>query len=139
MKKIFYLYTIILIYLVLFKFNFSFETIKEYITTFRTNEYEYYNLIFFKTIKSQLSNLNIFSLVNLIFNTLAFMLFGILFQIAYKKKLFYKLLLSVVLIILVECTQLIYHIGIFDVDDIVLNVVCIYIGIFFVKVISYKK
>lgn len=94
--------------------------------TERTGEY-HYNLILFKeikrfwTYKRTLGVVVVFS--NLIGNVIGFMPFGFFMPVLAKKtnRFLTIFLLSLVLSLLIETTQLVFKVGSFDVDDLLLN------------------
>ncbi len=133
MKKIFFLYSFCLLFLILFKFNFTFNDLKESILLFRESDYDKVNLVLFNTIKLQLNDLNYWSLTNLFANTIPFLIFGILLTLSFKINLFYEILIITVFVLFIEVNQLIFMIGTFDVDDIFLNVIFSFIGIVITK------
>lgn len=139
MKKIFYLYVIILLFLILFKFKFTYTDILNSINVFRENNYNRVNLIAFKTIKTQINVLNYWSVTNLLANTLPFYILGLLYQVSFKNNLIQKILISFLFILFIEIIQLIFYIGIFDIDDLILNTSFIILGIFSVLIVFKVK
>lgn len=132
-KIIFYIYTIILIFFVLFKFSFTINDLKDTIEQFREVEYQRVNLDFLNTIKMQVSILDRWAIINLLGNTIPFVIFGLLFYISFKCKIINLFLYSLIFIISLELIQLIFVIGTFDIDDIFLNSLSILIGLVFGK------
>lgn len=136
-KIIFLIYTLMLIFCILFKFSLSFEDIKDQIIEFRSNDYNKINLVLFDTIRTQLSLLNKWAIINLIANTIPFLFYGILFFVAFDIKFIKMLLINFIFILSLEIIQLYFYIGTFDVDDILLNIAFIIIGFTTVNIV-YK-
>lgn len=134
MKKIiaisFTLYSILLIYFILFKFNFSLIQLENMISEFRSNGYQRVNLILLNSIKMQIMILDKWAILNLIGNTLPFIIYGFMFHLLFGFDILKSLLINFALVILIECIQLFFIIGTFDVDDILLNNISILVGLF---------
>ncbi len=117
-RLFFYLYIIVLAYFLFFSESFGRGSFSE--------EYRY-NLELFVEIKRfikyrQLVGFDVF-MINILGNIIAFMPFGFLLPIVYEKYrgffrvAFYSLLFSLA----AEAIQMVTRVGIFDVDDILLN------------------
>ena len=93
-----------------------------------------YNLIPFRTIENLIVNYKYYELdawiYNLFGNVAAFMPLGFLLPIVSgaKKKLRVTVLLSFALLLMAEAAQLIFRVGVFDVDDIILNMLGVIFG-----------
>ncbi|MDD3172264.1 MAG: VanZ family protein [Herbinix sp.] len=115
---LFYLYIIILSYFLFFSEHYGRENVmKEY----------HYNLEFFKEIKRFIKYRELLGfesfVVNILGNILAFAPFGFLLpllKIKYRK-FFYTTFLCLLFSVSVELVQLLLKVGIFDVDDIMMN------------------
>jgi glycopeptide antibiotics resistance protein len=102
-----------------------------------------YNLYPCKTIFSYIieynsSNKALF-IINIIGNIVVFVPFGFLLPIAFQKQLnrLDKLLFaSVIGIVLIEIVQLVLKLGVFDIDDVILNSIGVLIGFVILKVIE---
>lgn len=142
-KVLFYIYTIILIFLILFKFSFTLNQIQENILIFRNNGYIRINLELFKTIKMQINHIReTWALKNLLGNTIPFILYGVFFELAFNKGIIQSILINLTIIFAIELTQLLLIIGTFDVDDILLNIISVASGVIFIKEVikkQYKK
>jgi glycopeptide antibiotics resistance protein len=89
------------------------------------------NTVPLKTIKSQLKNIRSgYARWNIMANTICFMPFGFLLPLITKRKCgFFRTFFSGVLLSLfIEVCQYVFSIGLFDVDDIILNVVGVIFG-----------
>ncbi|MFI3252615.1 MAG: VanZ family protein [bacterium] len=136
---IFYIYTCIMFFLVLFKFNFTYERIKESIELFRVSDYKMVNLDFLSTIKMQINQKNNWAFLNLFGNTIPFIFYGILFVLSFDTSLIKSILINLFVVLLIEIIQLIFVIGTFDIDDIFLNLTSIILGIILIKYTSFNK
>ena len=93
-----------------------------------------YNLVLFKEIKRYLYNVETIGIwsviINLLGNVIFFIPFGIILPITSRKftKLYRVIFLMFGFSLFVELMQLIFKIGAFDVDDILLNVIGAFIG-----------
>lgn len=81
-----------------------------------------YNLIPLKTILEIISNQHLYSIIiNIFGNLLIFMpLEYFIIELFNKNKFFINLLISILLITAIELLQLIFKVGVFDIDDIIL-------------------
>jgi glycopeptide antibiotics resistance protein len=89
------------------------------------------NLIPFKTIIPYLSGKNgyLIPMINIVGNIIALVPAGFLIPFVYNKMNWRKTtLLAILLGLSIETTQLILHIGIFDIDDVILNCFGVIIG-----------
>lgn len=133
-------WTLFIIYLVgMFYFLFFSE---HYGRTEELNDYKY-NLEFFNEIKRYIRYHKVlgfeFVLVNLFGNVLAFMPFGFCLPIISKNedKFLRILTASFFFSMMIETIQLIYKIGIFDVDDLFLNTIGGVLGFIAYRSLSY--
>ena len=99
-----------------------------------------YNLIPFKEIERfwiYRKELGIHSFLNLVGNVLGFMPAGFFIPILWKKKpgCFYTMCLTLQMSFQVELVQLIFRIGSFDIDDMILNTLGGLLGYFFFKMV----
>jgi glycopeptide antibiotics resistance protein len=117
---LFYVYIILLFYFLFFS--------ERYGRDFQLHEYRY-NLVFFKEIKRFIryrQQLGFESfVVNILGNIIAFAPFGFLLPLLNIKfrKFFYVTFLSLMFSLVIETIQLIFKVGIFDVDDIMMNTI----------------
>ncbi len=77
--------------------------------------------------------------VNIIANVLIFIPFGFFGMIILKKRTFWVILLGAMFIVTIETFQMITAVGIFDVDDIWLNILGVIIGVVFYKLYIVLK
>ncbi|MBH1939283.1 VanZ family protein [Mobilitalea sibirica] len=124
----FYLYIILLCYFLFFSEHYGRDLISE--------DYRY-NLEFFKEIKRFIKYREILGLesfvVNILGNILAFAPFGLLLPLLNKRyrRIFYVTFLSCTFSLAIELVQMYSKVGIFDVDDVVLNTLGGLIGYLF--------
>lgn len=128
-KVIWWIYFVLLFGIVIIKFRGSFSEllIKMESTPFGTN----YNLIPFKSIGEQLSHFSEgWARFNLLGNIIPFVPFGFLLPVASEKiNSFIKILFAGFgFLLFVEVFQFFTRLGSFDVDDIFLNMLGIFIG-----------
>ena len=128
-KVIWWIYFVLLFGIVIIKFRGSFSEllIKMESTTFGTN----YNLIPFKSIGEQLSHFSEgWARFNLLGNIIPFVPFGFLLPVVSEKiNSFIKILFAGFgFLLFVEVFQFFTRLGSFDVDDIFLNMLGIFIG-----------
>jgi glycopeptide antibiotics resistance protein len=125
---LFYLYIILLSYFLFFSEHYGRDYILE--------EYRY-NLEFLKEIKRFIRYRELLGLesfvVNILGNVLAFAPFGFMLPLLNKKyrKFFILFFLSILFSLTVEVAQMLLKVGIFDVDDILLNTIGGIIGYLF--------
>ena len=102
----------------------------------------YVNVIPLKTTVEQLRNLNAglinteIVLANTLGHILAFFPMGALLALAYERTRQKHLLLVSFFSLLLELIQLVLHIGSFDVDAIIFNVVGYFVGLWFTKAVT---
>lgn len=102
----------------------------------------YVNVIPFKTTVEQLRNLNAglinteIVLANTLGHILVFIPLGALLELAYEGTWQKHLLLVTVFSLLLELIQLVLHIGSFDVDAIIFNVLGYFVGLWFTKAVT---
>lgn len=102
----------------------------------------YVNAIPFKTTVEQLRNLNAglinteIVLANTLGHVLAFIPLGALMAVYYERAWQKHLLLVAFFSFLLELMQLVLHIGSFDVDAIIFNVVGYFVGLWFTKAVT---
>ncbi len=100
-----------------------------------------YNLIPFKTILNLIINFKYFELevwvYNLFGNIAAFIPLGILLPVVLgmKRKLTATVVFSMVFLLSAEAAQLIFRVGVFDIDDIILNMAGVILGYVIYKLI----
>lgn len=132
---VFGIYLIVLIYFLLLKGNLS-ALPKDY-TKLHQGVFQKpgnFNLMPFKTIRifwhSFLLHRDIFSVVNLIGNLIAFIPFGLLFPLLLKQKKTFLLtmLAGSCLIMAIELIQLVTLWGILDIDDFIMNFSGLFLG-----------
>lgn len=92
------------------------------------------NLIPFKTLIQDIQ----YSKVHLFLNILLFIPFGILFPLAYPRRSSFLTFTMIALLCIlgIELTQRLTYLGIFDIDDIILNLLGCLIGYFGYRVIK---
>lgn len=96
-----------------------------------------YNLVPFKEIMRYIHRFEAFGFlrvfINLAGNILAFIPFGFLFPLCFKKKrrMITTLLSGLLFVVLIEFLQVVTRVGCYDVDDIILNMTGIFIGSLF--------
>ncbi len=142
-RILFVLYIIILAYFLFFS--------DKYGRTISTEEYRY-NLTLFKEVKRFIHYRDEVGLesfiVNIFGNILAFAPFGFVLPIISKdtRKMTHITLLSLEFSFTIELIQLIFRIGVFDVDDVLMNTlggmvggICFFICYKFSKKSKYKK
>lgn len=143
-KKIFFIYILMLLIFIVAKFN---ENINSVIATIQTNierrgldSGSGINLVPFKTISAYSSTLhNGIPFVNLLGNIIPFIPMGFLIPMAFptQRNIINTMISCLLLIICIEILQLIFYLGSFDIDDILLNLLSSFIG--FILFSAYKK
>lgn len=128
-KAIWWIYLILLIVIVVFKFRGSFVALSVKIATtpFGTN----YNLVPFQSIMEQLSQFSEgWAKFNLLGNIVPFMPFGFLLPIVYPKLCTLKqvFICGLIFTLSIEVLQFLTRLGSFDIDDIILNMSGILFG-----------
>ncbi len=138
-KFIWYLYIVLLFLIVIIKFRGSFS---ELINRCNSDIIAGYNIIPFSTLKIQLKHFSEgWARFNLFGNIIPFMPFGTLLPIAYQKcNSFIKIFcIGFAFSFFAELFQLFTKLGIFDVDDIILNVFGICLGYFIICIYKSRK
>ncbi|CAM3298811.1 VanZ like family protein [Filibacter tadaridae] len=98
----------------------------------RRNQGEFgYNLIPFNTIKTYITELH-FSIatLNILGNIIPFIPMGFLIPMAFpsQRNIYKTMLTCFIIIFIIETLQLIFFLGIFDIDDFILNLISCFIG-----------
>lgn len=143
-RKAFIVYGIILSIFLLLKFDLSIDSIMDKINSVRwSREQGAWNisLVPFRTISSQLSLLKSIpgiAIRNLVGNIAIFIPFGILLPMGYgKMRKFYRtLLVGLLYILFIELIQFVCMLGAFDVDDIILNSLGVFVGFIIYRIVS---
>lgn len=132
-KILFYIYIAFLILFVVLKFDGSFERIISLHNSIIENEKDglrNINLIPFRSISPYLKNITEpYAFKNIIANILVFIPLGFFILNKNTKNVFKTLVICISVILSIECIQLFFKIGFFDVDDIILNFIGSLIGI----------
>lgn len=131
-KILFYIYIAFLILFVVLKFDGSFERIISLHNSIIENEKDglrNINLIPFRSISPYLRNITEpYAFKNIIVNILVFIPLGFFVSNKNSKNVFKTLVICLSVILSIECIQLLFKIGFFDVDDIILNFIGSLIG-----------
>lgn len=131
-KILFYIYIAFLILFVVLKFDGSFERIISLHNSIIENEKDglrNINLIPFRSISPYLRNITEpYAFKNIIANILVFIPLGFFVSNKNSKNVFKTLVICLSVILSIECIQLLFKIGFFDVDDIILNFIGSLIG-----------
>ena len=131
-KILFYIYIAFLILFVILKFDGSFERIISLHNSIIENEKDglrNINLIPFRSISPYLKNITEpYAFKNIIANILVFIPLGFFVSNKNSKNVFKILVICISVILSIECIQLLFKIGFFDVDDIILNFIGSLIG-----------
>ncbi len=131
-KILFYIYIAFLILFVVLKFDGSFERIISLHNSIIENEKDglrNINLIPFRSISPYLRNITEpYAFKNILANILVFIPLGIFVSNKNSKNVFKTLVICLSVILSIECIQLLFKIGFFDVDDIILNFIGSLIG-----------
>lgn len=131
-KILFYIYIAFLILFVVLKFDGSFERIISLHNSIIENEKDglrNINLIPFRSISPYLKNITEpYAFKNIIVNILVFIPLGFFVSNKNSKNVFKTLAICLSVILSIECIQLLFKIGFFDVDDIILNFIGSLIG-----------
>jgi len=131
---LFYLYIGLMAYFLFFSERYGREI--------DSGEYRY-NLEFLKEIKRFITYRKVVGfesfVINIVGNLVAFAPFGFMLPLLSKKyrKFFYITFLSLELSFFVELAQLLFKVGIFDVDDIFLNTIGGILGFLFYRICSF--
>ena len=131
-KILFYIYIAFLILFVVLKFDGSFERIISLHNSIIENEKDglrNINLIPFRSISPYLKNITEpYAFKNIIANILVFIPLGFFVSNKNSKNVFKALIICLGVILSIELIQLLFKIGFFDVDDIILNFIGSLIG-----------
>ena len=131
-KILFYIYIAFLILFVVLKFDGSFERIISLHNSIIENEKDglrNINLIPFRSISPYLRNITEpYAFKNIIANILVFIPLGFFVSNKNSKNVFKALIICLGVILSIELIQLLFKIGFFDVDDIILNFIGSLIG-----------
>lgn len=131
-KILFYIYIAFFILFVVLKFDGSFERIISLHNSIIENEKDglrNINLIPFRSISPYLKNITEpYAFKNIIANILVFIPLGFFVSNKNSKNVFKTLVICISVILSIECIQLLFKIGFFDVDDIILNFIGSLIG-----------
>ncbi|MFN4150809.1 MAG: VanZ family protein [Candidatus Sericytochromatia bacterium] len=103
----------------------------------------HYNIYPFKTIFDFIINFSISNLknfiINIIANILLFVPFGFLTKILFEKLNFKSITITYIFIIIIlEIFQVTLRVGVFDIDDILLNVLGVILGYLIYNIIGLK-
>ena len=117
-RILFFIYLVLLIFLLFFSERYGRGGTQEY----------RYNVVLFAEIKRFFKYRSLIStesfLLNMFGNVIGFMPFGFFLPMLMRKHSFFRILcLSFELTLAVEVTQLLFKVGIFDVDDLLLNTI----------------
>lgn len=138
-KILFYIYIAFLILFVVLKFDGSFERIISLHNSIIENEKDglrNINLIPFRSISPYLRNITEpYAFKNILANILVFIPLGIFVSNKNSKNVFKTLVICLSVILSIECIQLLFKIGFFDVDDIILNFIGSLIGMVINKIL----
>lgn len=133
-KILFYIYITFLILFVVLKFDGSFERIISLHNSIIENEKDglrNINLIPFRTMSPYLKNITEpYAFKNIAANIVIFIPLGFFISQIKSKNAFKTLIICLCVILTIECIQLIFKIGFFDVDDIILNFIGSLLGVF---------
>lgn len=125
LRLLFYIYIAFLILFIVLKFDGSFERIISLHNSIIENEKDglrNINLIPFRSISPYLKNITEpYAFKNIIANILVFIPLGFFVSNKNSKNVFKTLVICISVILSIECIQLLFKIGFFDVDDIILN------------------
>ena len=138
-KSIFTIYILMLLIFIVFKFN---GDVYSVINTIQTNKDRGVgvNLIPFSTIGAYISDINYsVSINNILGNIIPFIPMGFIIPMAFpsQRNVFKTITSGLLLIFSIEILQIIFYVGSFDIDDIILNLLSCFIG--FMLFITYKK
>lgn len=141
-KILFYIYIAFLILFVVLKFDGSFERIISLHNSIIENEKDglrNINLIPFRSISPYLRNITEpYAFKNIIANILVFIPLGFFVSSKNSKNVFKTLVICISVILSIECIQLLFKIGFFDVDDIILNFLGSLIGLI-INLLAQKR
>lgn len=130
---LFVIYIILLILFVVLKFDGSFEGIISLRHSIKENEHNgisNVNLVLFSSIFPYLRNIGEpYAFWNIAGNIAAFIPLGFFVFDKLYNNFFKAIIICIIIIFMIECVQLVFKIGIFDVDDIFLNTLGCLMGI----------
>lgn len=133
-KILFSIYILFLILFVVLKFDGSFERIISLHNSIIENEKDglrNINLIPFRTMSPYLKNITeTYAFKNIVANIVIFIPLGFFISQIKSKNVFKTLIICLCVILTIECIQLFFKIGFFDVDDIILNFIGSLLGVF---------
>lgn len=142
LRLLFYIYIAFLILFVVLKFDGSFERIISLHNSIIENEKDgirNINLIPFRSISPYLKNITEpYAFKNIIANILVFIPLGFFVSNKNSKNVFKTLFICLSVILSIECIQLLFKIGFFDVDDIILNFIGSLIGVL-INLVAQKR
>lgn len=131
-----------MILFVVLKFDGSFERIISLHNSIIENEKDglrNINLIPFKSISPYLRNITEpYAFKNIIANILVFIPLGFFISNKNSKNVFKTVVICISVILSIECIQLLFKIGFFDVDDIILNFIGSLIGVL-INLVAQKR
>ncbi|WP_375199170.1 VanZ family protein [Bacillus sp. RS11] len=135
-KSMFTIYILMLLIFVVFKFN---GDVQDVINTIHINKNRGVgvNLVPFATIEAYISDIDSdISFINILGNIIPFIPMGFIIPMAFSSlRNFMKTMITCLLLICsIEILQLIFYVGSFDVDDIILNQISCIIGFVLFKV-----
>lgn len=132
-KILIWIYLVSLLFFVVLKFNGSFEEIIMLHHRIIENEkmgVENINLVPFRTISSYMRDITeLYALKNIVGNIIVFVPLGFLTFQVFNKRFLKPSIICTLIILFIECVQLIFKTGFFDVGDIFLNLTGYLIGI----------
>ncbi len=141
-KILFSIYILFLILFVVLKFDGSFERIISLHNSIIENEKDglrNINLIPFRSISPYLRNITEpYAFKNILANILVFIPLGFFVTNKNSKNVFKALIICLGVILSIECIQLLFKIGFFDVDDIILNFLGALIGLI-INLLAQKR
>ena len=125
-------YLVFLVLIVILKFNGSFDAIfslRQSIWNNRNNGIWNINLIPLRSISPYIKNITEFyAFKNIMGNIVIFIPMGFFVAWLCNKKLLKTLLCCIIMLLFIEIMQLIFMIGFFDIDDLILNLIGCVIG-----------
>ena len=142
-KFLFSIYILLVLNFIVIKFNGEVQLVINKIQSNiqrRNNGESFANLVPFRTIETYISDLSFsVAFMNIFGNIIPFIPLGFLIPMAFpsRRNLIKTMISCFLIIISVETLQLILLLGIFDIDDIILNLLSCFIGFILFK--AYKK
>lgn len=143
-QSLFFLYCVIILYIIVMKgsFHFTIETLRNWELLQVLDGVESANLSPFRTIKlyAETSKTNL-RFLNVYGNIAIFIPFGFLLPYAFKKTIGFGAFFSYTMVVVlgIEVSQVFSTLGIFDVDDIILNTFGAIIGYFIYQLFRVLK